>query len=163
MEAIGVQSMTEFVWPTAMTGLRARMRDVATMAARRSEGAAPALAHASQRDSANLLLLAVDVQDVGSRVHVTATGEVDIGSVGELQKALDVARETGAQEVWLDLTRTTFIECRGLHALLDLRADLIEASRRLVLICPEGPVLRLLALAGADRDFEIHSTPPPSS
>ena len=50
------------------------------------------------------------------------------------------------------------MDCRGLRAVLDLRASLHDANRRLVVICPAGPVLRLLALTGVNRELEIHPT-----
>ena len=72
--------------------------------------------------------------------------------------SFESARDTGAPEIWLDRTATTFFDCRGVRVLRDLRAGLLEGRRRLVLICPLGPVRRLLVLTGADREFEIHST-----
>src|SRR4051794_17169555 len=105
-------------------------------------------------------VLTIDGRRLGPVMVLTTVGEIDISSAHDLQRALDAARDGGAGEIWLDLTRTTFIDCRGLHALLDLRASLLEADRRLVLIRPAGPVRRLLALAGADREFETHCTAP---
>lgn len=106
-------------------------------------------------------LLTIDRRRAGPRDVLTAVGEVDIGSADRLRRALDSARDGGAPEIWLDLTRTTFIDCLGLRALLELRAGLLDRNRRLVLICPVGPVLRLLALTGCDSEFEIHPTAPP--
>jgi anti-sigma B factor antagonist len=102
--------------------------------------------------------LRVDEQRVGRRAVLTAVGEVDISSAADLHRALEIAGDAGASEIWLDLTHTTFMDCSGLRALLDRRASLCEANRRLVLICPAGPVLRLLVLTGVDREFEIHPT-----
>lgn len=95
---------------------------------------------------------------VGSRAVVTAVGEVDLSSAAELERAIEAARERGASEIWLDFTCTTFMDCAGLCTLLEARARLIEEARRLVLICPPGPVLRLLTLTGADGVLEIHPT-----
>jgi len=105
--------------------------------------------------------LTIDRRRVGRRVVLTVAGEVDIGSTDRLQRALDTACDGGAPEIWLDLTCMTFLDCRGLRALRDLRAGLLDRNRRLVLICPVGPVRRLLSLTGCDREFEIHSTAPP--
>ena len=102
--------------------------------------------------------LAIDGRRAGRRVVVTAVGEVDISNADQLRRALESARDTRAPEIWLDLTATTFCDCRGVRTVLDLRAGLIEGKRRLVLICPPGPVRRLLVLTGADRELEIHST-----
>jgi anti-anti-sigma factor len=105
--------------------------------------------------------LTIDVERAGSRVLMTAVGEVDISTVDELERALAVAGETGAAEVFLDLTRMTFLDCLGLRTLLHHRARLLEEKRRLLLICPTAPVLRLLALTGTRGEFEIRPTAPP--
>ena len=103
-------------------------------------------------------LLAIDARRVGPRIVLTVAGEVDISSADDLRQALEAARNAHAAEIWLDLTATTFFDCRGVRTLLDLRAGLREGNRRLVVICPPGPVRRLLVLTGADREFEIRST-----
>lgn len=103
-------------------------------------------------------LLSIAEQRVGRRAVLTAVGEVDISSAADLQRALETARDGDATEIWLDFTRTTFMDCSGLRALLGLRPSLQDADRRLVLICPAGQVLRLLVLTGVDRELEIHPT-----
>jgi anti-sigma B factor antagonist len=103
-------------------------------------------------------LLRIDEHRVGRRAVLTAVGEVDISSAADLQRALETARDGGAAEIWLDLTRTSFMDCNGLRALLALHTSLRAADRRLVVICPAGPVLRLLVLTGADHELEIHPT-----
>jgi anti-sigma B factor antagonist len=102
--------------------------------------------------------LAIDGRRVGSRLVLTVLGEVDISNADELRHALESAGDTSAAEIWLDLSAASFFDCRGVRTLLDVRAGLLEGHRRLVLICPPGPVRRLLGLTGADRELEIHST-----
>ena len=48
------------------------------------------------------------------------------------------------------------MDSSGLHAMAQARAGLADADIRLALICTDGPVLRVLKLAGFDRIFEIH-------
>lgn len=102
--------------------------------------------------------LTLDEERSGRRSILTAVGEVDISTSADLQRALRTARDMGAAEIWLDLTHTTFMDCSGLRVLLEMRTSLREANRRLVLICPAGPVLRLLTLTHTDRDFDIQPT-----
>jgi anti-sigma B factor antagonist len=94
---------------------------------------------------------------VGRRAVVAVAGEVDIQTAADLQTAIETASNR-ALEIWVDLSDTTFMDSSGLHALVSVRAHLIEAGRRLVLICPQGPVLRVLTLTGVDQLFEIHAT-----
>lgn len=94
---------------------------------------------------------------VGRRAVLAIAGEVDIQTADDLQTAIETARNR-ALEIWVDLSDTTFMDSSGLHALVQGRAHLDQASRRLVLICPQGPVLRMLTLTGLDQLFEIYAT-----
>jgi anti-sigma B factor antagonist len=103
--------------------------------------------------------ISVDEQRIGHLAVLTVVGEIDISSSADLQRALETARDGHATDIWLDLARTTFMDCSGLRALLDLRTSLHDAHRRLLVICTAGPVLRLLLLTGADRELEIYVAP----
>ena len=102
-------------------------------------------------------LLTVSEECVGRRAVLSVTGEVDISNAKDLGAAIE-STAARASELWLDLSALTFMDSSGLNALADTRVRLIEANVRLTLICPEGPVRRVLALAGFDRIFEIHAT-----
>jgi len=94
---------------------------------------------------------------VGRRAVVAVAGEVDMQTAPDLRTAIETA-SSRALEIWVDLTDTTFMDSSGLHALAAARAHLTDAGRRLVLICPQGRVLRVLTLTGLDQLFEIHAT-----
>jgi anti-sigma B factor antagonist len=116
-------------------------------------GRPPALA----RSAAAGTLSTISEEHVGGRAVLSVTGEVDISNAADLRTAIERAAAR-AFEVWLDLSALTFMDVRGVHALIDARIRLIEANTRLTLICPEGPVLRILALTGFDRMFELHGS-----
>jgi anti-sigma B factor antagonist len=101
-------------------------------------------------------LLRISEECVGRRAVVSIGGEVDMSNAADLRIAIEGAA-TRAFEIWLDLTDTTFIDSSGLHAMAAARAQLIEANLRLALICPEGPILRLITLTGFDQIFEIYA------
>jgi anti-anti-sigma factor len=101
-------------------------------------------------------LISIDAQRVGPHALLPDAGEGVNSSSADWQRALETARDGGATDIWLDLARTTFMDCSGLRALLNLRAHLHDANRRLVVICPAEPVLRLLVLTGVDRELEIY-------
>ena len=102
-------------------------------------------------------LLTIEERRVGRRAVLSVVGEVDIGTAANLRTACDTAA-TRAFEIWVDLSGTTFMDASGLHAIARVRARLADANIRLVLICPDGPVLRVLQLTGLDRFFEIHAS-----
>lgn len=101
-------------------------------------------------------LLSIGEECVGRRTVLSVYGEVDMSNAADLRIAIESAA-TRAFEVWLDLTATTFMDSSALHAMVEARARVVGANLRLALICPEGPVLRLLTLTGFDRIFEIHA------
>jgi anti-sigma B factor antagonist len=91
---------------------------------------------------------------VGHRMVLALCGEVDLASVAVVHAAVERVRTCGAAEVWIDLTRVGFIDSTGLSALLAARRALIP-ERELVLICPTGPALHVIEVAGLDRIFTI--------
>jgi anti-sigma B factor antagonist len=93
---------------------------------------------------------------IGHRLVVAAEGEVDIASAGELRDALAAAAESGAAEVWLDLTDVEFMDSTGITAIVDARQWL--DARRFAVICPDGPVRRVIEISGVDRAIAIHAT-----
>ena len=122
------------------------------MAARTGERAAPTGAEATDIRGA---LLTIAEHRVGRRAVLSVAGEVDISTAADLGAAIDTAA-TRAFEVWVDLSETTFMDSSGLHAMAQARARLADANIRLATICANGPVLRVVKLAGFDRIFEVH-------
>lgn len=97
----------------------------------------------------------IDEALVGCRAVLAVAGEIDVSTAAALREAIESA-STGAAEVWLDLSATTFMDSSGIHAIAAARTRLTDANRRLVVICPAGPVLRVLTLTGFDGILEIH-------
>jgi anti-sigma B factor antagonist len=93
---------------------------------------------------------------VGRRTVLSVAGEIDLHSVGLLADAVDDAVADGALELWLDLSETEFMDSRGLHLLVETQMRLSDLSRRLVVICPRGPVRRLLELAGVAEGLVLY-------
>jgi anti-anti-sigma factor len=93
---------------------------------------------------------------IGHRTVVAAAGELDSATAGELSDALGRVVDSGAPDVWIDLTNVTSMDSSGLELLLSTQSALAGGSRRLALICPEGPVRRALEIAGVASALEIH-------
>lgn len=73
-----------------------------------------------------------------------------------MRAALLMATESGAAEIWLDLGAVEFMDSTGITAIVDARSVL--DSRRFALICPPGPVRRVLDIAGVERAIPIHAS-----
>ena len=122
--------------------------------------AAPAEAQAMHEDQLTELTgtrFSVRGAFIGRRAVLSVAGEIDMTTAPALREAIESAAGR-AFELWLDLTATTFMDSSGVHALATTRVSLADANRRHVVICPAGPVLRVLALTSLDRLLEIHSS-----
>lgn len=106
---------------------------------------------------ADVTEFAVDEQRVGHRAVLTVAGEVDVSTAAQLRAAIERAA-AASSDVWLDFTGTTFMDSTGIHTVISARSRLAEGQRRLVVICPEGPVLRVLKLTHVEQSLEIHPT-----
>jgi anti-sigma B factor antagonist len=93
---------------------------------------------------------------VGHRLVLAAEGEIDLASVPQLRAALAYAAESGCAEVWLDLSEVGFMDSTGITAIVDARS--VFDGRRFALICPDGPVRRVLEIAGIERAIAVHAS-----
>ena len=100
------------------------------------------------------------VDDVGLRgaPGVALRGEIDIASSPALEEALDGAIRNSEGAFIIDLSGVEFLETTGLHVLLRARGLLGREDRPLAVVCPFGPVRRLLELSGTSELFVLYST-----
>ena len=100
--------------------------------------------------------LLIDETERGSAIVLRLRGELDLRSAATLRLRLaEVVRRCDA-DVVLDLEGVTFIDSTGLAAMLNALRRLTRAGRRLMLVCPDGPVLRILRLTRLDGTFAVH-------
>jgi len=102
---------------------------------------------------------AIELQEirVGHRVVIAVSGELDIATATTLRVAVDEVIESGVAEVWIDLSQVAFMDSTGLRVLLNARGRLRARSKSLAIICPDGSVRRVFALAGVEQEFAIHA------
>lgn len=93
---------------------------------------------------------------VGRRTVLSVAGEVDLASAPLIADAVDDALASGAIELWLDFSSTEFMDSTGLQLLLETQLRLNLLSRRFAVVCPPGPVRRLLDLAGVAERFSLY-------
>ena len=94
--------------------------------------------------------LTVEPAVAGSRTVLAVTGEVDIATAPHLRAAVDAAFMDGADDVCVDLTDTTFMDSSGVHALVDASREAVRLGRELTIVCPPGPVARVIEIAGVE-------------
>lgn len=79
---------------------------------------------------------------------VAPTGELDIATVGQLERALGAAGESDAEQILLDLSGLAFIDSTGLRLLLEVNERFGGDAGRLRVIAGSPAVERLLDIVG---------------
>jgi anti-sigma B factor antagonist len=102
----------------------------------------------------------VSIVHVDGHTKVRVTGEIDLATATELRQRLDPVLAAGTGDVDLDLSEVTFLDSRGLVALLHARQALHDNHRRLRVRNPSKPVLRVFELSGV-LDMMMDGRQPP--
>jgi anti-anti-sigma factor len=84
---------------------------------------------------------------VGGEGCLRLIGELDVAGVPTLRKALG---EMDGEDIVLDCSGLTFIDCAGLGVLIAAHHDRISAGSQLTLLAPSPCLTRLLELTGVD-------------
>ncbi len=87
---------------------------------------------------------------------VSVSGEVDLATAPMLERTLRDAAEDQGGELIVDLTCCSFLDSRGLTALLATRKRLGNTDRSLVLVLSNPNVLKVFRITGFDQIFEIY-------
>lgn len=91
--------------------------------------------------------LELSEEDEGDRTLIRATGEVDVVTAPKLASRVDAILRSNIGDVVIDLSDTEFLDSAGLHVLLNAQRRLTRGSRALRVLCPPGPVRRVIELA----------------
>ncbi len=103
-----------------------------------------------------MLEFSVKTADVGGDAFiVTVTGEADLHTAPELDRALQGVLGLGATGVAVDLSEVSFIDSTTLGILLRYRPQFLSRGGDLVIVTDDRRVLRTLEITGLDRIFTI--------
>ena len=92
-------------------------------------------------------------------VLLSLTGEIDLLTSFRLMDAISEAFAEGLALLAVDLSEVRFLDAAGLRVLTVSARHIQEARTRFAVICPEeSPVRRLLELAGAQRELNVHES-----
>lgn len=79
---------------------------------------------------------------------LSVRGEVDMATAPMLDRLIS-SLDDGASQVVVDMSRVSFIDSTGAMALLEIRRQLSQAGRKLLIANPSPFVDRVLRLTGA--------------
>ena len=101
----------------------------------------------------------VQSEQLGEGTHVISlAGEVDLYTAPELKQELLNAIGSGANEVIVDFTDTTFIDSTTLGVLVGGVKRLRPNGGRLSIVCSDPNITKIFEITGLDRVFPIYPT-----
>jgi anti-sigma B factor antagonist len=100
---------------------------------------------------------AVAVAQLGNGTPVVSVmGELNLAAVPGFERTLLDVTEAATGEVIVDLTRCSFLDSRGVRALVATRQRLERSDRSLALVAASAIVMRILRFTGFDESFDIY-------
>jgi anti-sigma B factor antagonist len=103
--------------------------------------------------------LDVSVAAGESAVVVSLSGEADLTTLDQLNKALDAHLHNGTQLLTVDLSRLRFADSATVAALVRAARTLRARGMRLELWHPQPAVARVLELTGVDQVLTVRREP----
>lgn len=101
----------------------------------------------------------VYVSDLKGVPLLEVSGEVDLGTLPQLQRALQRALTRNGNQIILDLRKVTFIDSSGVGALISAKKTLLSKRGELHLICGDDHIRRKLGIMRLANIMRLHSTP----
>jgi anti-sigma B factor antagonist len=89
---------------------------------------------------------------------VSVMGEVDVASVEALEQTLLDVAEDPADELIVDLSACSFLDARGLRALIATGERRRQLNRRLSIVLSNPNVMRIFQITRFDQRFAIYPT-----
>jgi anti-anti-sigma factor len=86
------------------------------------------------------------------------SGELDVATAPILSERVNLTIDGSPDaDLLVDLSGLAFMDSMGLQVLLGALRRLGRHGRRLALVCPPGPIHRLLVVTSLDAVFDIHA------
>ena len=94
----------------------------------------------------------------GDAPGLSVRGEIDIAGCPALALALDAAIRESRGAFVLDFADLDYLDSSGLSLVLRARATLAREDRDLAIVCPPGPVRRLIDVTGIADLFHLYAS-----
>jgi anti-sigma B factor antagonist len=102
-----------------------------------------------EHSAAESFVISSQLQD--RQLVVAVRGELDLATVEEFRDALEQAATSDAERIVVDLANLSFIDSRGITALLEANAASRQDGDRLRFHGASGQVARALSMTGVDK------------
>jgi anti-anti-sigma factor len=103
--------------------------------------------------------LSIDQKPMAGGWHaLQIEGEVDLATIGDVERAVKDVFDAGESNLAIDLCATSFMDSTGLRSLVMADRQFREAGREFAVIVKPGPITRLIDLSGLDNSLTIVGT-----
>jgi anti-sigma B factor antagonist len=99
--------------------------------------------------------LETTVNEISGVPVVTAGGEIDACSAGELKLAIDMAMETGAKDLVIDLGEVSYMDSSGFTTIFAATKQIKSRGGTVNLVACNDSIKRLLKLMCLDNTIQI--------
>lgn len=89
---------------------------------------------------------------------VAASGEVDLYTAPELERALAGPLAEGATQLVVDLSEATFVDSTALHVFLGAARQLDREAGELIVVVPDPNIRKVFEITGVGRFFSVVSS-----
>jgi anti-sigma B factor antagonist len=89
---------------------------------------------------------------------VAASGEVDLYTAPELERALAEPLTEGATQLVVDLSEATFVDSTALHVFFCAARQLDREAGELIVVVPDPNVRKVFEITGVGRFFSVVSS-----
>jgi anti-sigma B factor antagonist len=98
---------------------------------------------------------AVDGSVADGVARVAPSGDLDLASLPELERAIARADDTGADVIMLDLRGLTFMDSQGVRCVTDAHDRMRERGNRMVIIEGRSQLRRLVEICRPGSDLPL--------
>ena len=100
----------------------------------------------------------METKTEGASTVLQVGGEIDLFSAPQLKERLAELVGQGKNRLVVDLERVGFMDSTGLGVLLGALKRVKERDGTLAIVCPPGPIHRVLTLTGLHKVFSIYES-----
>lgn len=96
------------------------------------------------------MIFTISSQRTATAIRLCVAGELDVSTVGQLDRAIDEALRSRPGSLLVDLAGTTFCDCAAITALLAGQSNAIARDVAYQVVNPTGISLRILQIFQLD-------------
>lgn len=100
----------------------------------------------------------METRSEGAWTVLDVAGEIDLFSAPQLKEQIAELIGNRSDHLLVNLEKVSFMDSTGLGVLLGALKRVREHRGSLALVCPPGPVHRVLTLTGLHKVFPIHES-----